>query len=363
VISFASPAREHAALSEAIEAAVTRVLRSGAYILGSEVELLEAELARATGAHHVVGVSSGSDALVCALHALGVGQGHEVIVPAFGFVSAAEAVVRVGAHPVFVDIESATIGPDPVAVAAVLSDKTRAIIVMHLFGQSVDLEPIRRACAGTPIVEDAAQGMGTLHAGQQVGTLGKIGTLSFFPAKSLGAAGDGGAVLTSDPSLAAAVRAARSHGSQRGYRWDGPGGNYRLDALQAAILRVKLGAFPARIERRRRIGVRLASAARAAGVSTLVGGASCCPTFAPFALRLQDRDRVAAELRERGIDVRIQYPETLSSCPAFCAFARGTYAQAERATQELLSLPCHAELTDDEVDRIEAALAEALAHG
>lgn len=361
MISFASPAREHSALREAIEAAAVRVLRSGSYVLGSEVEQFETELARDVGSPFAIGVSSGSDALVCALHALEIGEGHEVIVPAFGFVAAPEAILRTGARPVFVDVEPLTLGPDYRAISSAISPRTRAVVVMHLFGQSVDLEPIRSALGAIPIIEDAAQGIGTLHNGRQVGTLAELGTLSFFPAKSLGAAGDGGAVLTSNHELAARVRMARSHGSERAYRWEAPGGNYRLDALQAAILRVKLAAFPARIQRRRQIGQRLAAVARSHAVGALMGSSACTPTFAPFALRVNNRDRIAASMRERGIDVRIQYPVTLAACPAFKSFARGGYPEAERATRELLSLPCHAELTEPEVDQLESALEEALA--
>ncbi|MBI5536626.1 MAG: DegT/DnrJ/EryC1/StrS family aminotransferase [Deltaproteobacteria bacterium] len=363
MISFASPSREHAASCEAIEAAALRVLRSGSYVLGSEVEQLEAELARATGSPFAIGVSSGTDALVCALHALQIGDGHEVIVPAFGFVAAPEAVIRVGARPVFVDLEPITLGPAPKAISNALSPRTRAVIVMHLFGQSVDLEPIRQAAGDAAIIEDAAQGIGTLHGGRQVGTLAELGTLSFFPAKSLGAAGDAGAVLTSSADLAARVRMARCHGAERAYRWEAPGGNYRLDALQAAILRVKLAAFPQRIQRRKQIGQRLAAVARSHGVEPLVGTPACEPTFAPFALRLKNRDPIAALMRERGIDVRTQYPLTLAACPAFRAHARGAYPEADRATRELLSLPCHAELTDAEVDQLHSALEEALTRG
>ena len=359
-ITFAYPDREHEALQPAIEQAVTRVLRSGSYVLGPEVQGFERAFAAYTQAAHAVAVSSGTDALVCGLIALGVGPGHEVIVPAFGFVAAAEAVVRVGAVPVFVDIEADTLGPDPSACQAARSERTRAAIVMHLFGQAVDLDPVREALGGLPVVEDAAQAIGTRLREHQVGTLDRIGTFSFFPAKSLGAAGDAGAVITSDAELAERVRRARTHGGSRPYRWDGPGGNYRMDALQAALLAVKLEALEPRLLRRRAIGRRLADVANEHDAHVIDGGPGCEPTYAPFALRVVGRDRVLEQLRDRGIDARVHYPVTLAGAPTFCGDEPRRFPQAERATRELISLPCSSELTEFEVDRLVRSLDEVL---
>lgn len=364
MISFASPAREHAATREALEEAVLRVLRSGAYVLGPEVDAFERDLAGYTKAAFAVGVSSGTDALVCALHALGIGHGDEVIVPAYGFVAAPEAVVRVGARPVFVDVEPATLGPELEELRCALGPRTRALVVMHLFGQAVDLQPLRAAIGKLPIIEDSAQAIGTFRDGRHVGSVAEVGTMSFFPAKALGAAGDAGAVLTSDPEIAAKVKRARVHGSPRAYVWEEPGGNYRIDALQAALLRAKLQAFPERIARRRSIGLRLARIVRDAGASVLDGGGACIPTFAPFAMRVAERDRVAARLRELGIDARVQYPCTLPGSRAFAPLAGShAYPEADRASRELLSIPCHAELTDDEVAELERALSQVMANG
>jgi len=364
MISFASPAREHEASRELLETAVLRVLRSGGYVLGAEVETFESHLAQFTGAAFAVGLSSGTDALVCALLALGIGHGDEVLVPAFGFVAAPEAVLRTGARPVFVDVEPRTLGPDPDELRACLGPRTRAVIVMHLFGQAVDLAPLQTVTRALPILEDAAQAIGTRLHGRHVGTLGKVGTLSFFPAKALGAAGDAGALLTDDAELAQRVRRARVHGSPRAYVWDEPGGNYRIDALQAALLDAKLGVFPARIERRRQIGLRLARAAASRGACVIDGIPACHATFAPFALRVKERDTVLQRLRAAGVDARVQYPWTLPASRAFAPFAGShPFPVADRASRELLSLPCHAELTDDEVDAIERALLDGLAHG
>jgi dTDP-4-amino-4,6-dideoxygalactose transaminase len=465
-ITFAYPNREHEALREDLERAATRVLRSGSYVLGPDVQAFEQAFSEYTGAPHTIAVSSGTDALVCALIALGVGPGHDVIVPAFGFVAAAEAVVRVGATPVFVDVEPNTLGPDPQACRRVVCDRTRAVIVMHLFGQAVDLASLRDAIGELPIVEDAAQAIGTRvgheaggtakqglggtakqglggtakqglggtakqglggtakqglggtakqaseglhasawpcgcevdesrpsghlaasavslgratqsqHAPRQVGTIERVGTFSFFPAKSFGAAGDAGAVTTADPELAQRVRRARAHGASRAYVWDGPGGNYRMDAIQAALLTVKLGALDARLLRRKQIGRRLSDVASAHDICVLSGGATCEPTYAPFVLRLAARGRddqtargradyrrddVLERLRARGVDARVHYPTTLCDAPVYRSLAGpGPWPEAHRATRELMSLPCSPELSDDEVERLVSALSEVL---
>jgi dTDP-4-amino-4,6-dideoxygalactose transaminase len=363
MISFASPAREHVALADAIEGAVLRVLRSGCYVLGQEVACFEQELAGYTGAAHAVAVSSGSDALVCALLAVGVGPGDDVIVPAFGFVAAPEAVVRVGARPVFVDIDPVHLAPDPDSVRDARASRTRAVLVMHLFGQATELTRLRDACGDLPVIEDAAQAIGTRWAQRHVGTVGEVGTLSFFPAKSLGAAGDGGALLTQREDLARRARRACAHGAERGYEWVAHGGNYRLDALQAAILRVKLAALEPRLARRRAIGCRLCATARACGAQPFDGAGACAPTFAPLALRVAERDRTVQALRARGIDARVQYPHTLPGSQAFVsANNQARFPHALRASRELLSLPCNPELHDEEVERIDQALVEVLQH-
>ena len=290
---------------------------------------------------------------MCALHGLDIGNHHEVLVPALGFAAAAEAVIRVGATPVFVDVEPTTLGPDPSACAMARTPRTAAIIVMHLFGQAVDLDAVASALPNTPMIGDAAQAIGTLWRGQHVGTIGTVGAFSFFPAKSLGAAGDAGAVSTSDTDLADRMRQARAHGSSTAYEWNGPGGNYRMDALQASLLTVKLGALEHRLHRRRSMGNTMRDLLLSHDVSVLCGTSRCVPTYAPFAIRTKQRDRFLGMLRSRGIDARVHYPSTLSSAPAFHSYARSTaYPNAEQATAELLSLPCSPELHDDEFTRL-----------
>jgi dTDP-4-amino-4,6-dideoxygalactose transaminase len=319
-------------------------------------------------------VSSGTDALATALLALGIGDGDEVIVGAFGFVAAPEAVVRVGARPVFVDVEPSALALDVAQVARAVTPRTRAIVSVDLFGLVHDVEPLRRAAPSVSIVEDAAQALGASFEGSPAGTLGDIGVFSFFPSKALGAAGDGGACVTNDARLAARMTQVRSHGAGKTYAWEIRGGNHRLDALQAALLAVKLEHLPARLARRRGIGERLVAAARRGDVAPLVGAPGCAPMFAPLALRASQagrrprrvtqpqgerRDAWLALLRERGIDARVHYPTTLARSPPFARFAGPTvFPEAERATRELLSVPCHPEMTDDEVSELEAALSQ-----
>lgn len=359
-IAFAYPHREHEARQADLEDAAIRVLRSGHYILGSEVQAFEQALADFTAARHAVAVSCGTDALACALIALGVGPGHDVIVPAFGFVAAAGAVVRTGARPVFVDIEPRTLGSDPRAVARAAGPDTRAVLVMHLFGQVADIPAVQRAVPDVPVIEDAAQAMGARIGGEHVGLAGSAGAFSFFPAKSLGAAGDAGAVVTRDAGIADRLRCARAHGASRGYGWEGLGGNYRMDALQAALLRVKLDALAPRLLRRRQIGQTLAEVAQRHGKQVFDGASGCEPVYAPFALRTSGRDGALERLRSLGIDARVHYPATLPGSPAFGAHDPKAWPEAERATRELISVPCCPELTDAEVVRLASALDEVL---
>jgi len=362
MLGFARPDREYQALRESIDDAVRRVLGSGRLILGEEVVAFEHAFARAMGARFAVGVSNGTDALVTALHALEVGEGDEVIVAAFGFVAAPEAVVRVGATPVFADVEPLSLGLSPSAVRAAVSERTRAIVSVDLFGIAHDTSALR--APGIAIVEDAAQALGTTRDGRRAGTLGEIGTFSFFPSKALGAAGDGGACVTDDEQLAARMARIRLHGGTNAYNWDRRGGNYRLDALQAAVLSAKLTVLPARLARRRAIGEELAAVARRGGASPICAP-TCEPIYAPLALRIEGRrDQVLARLRADGVDARVHYPVALSTCRPFSHYPRrprdAEFPEAERATGELLSVPFHPELTDDEVSDLLEKLGLAL---
>ena len=362
-IDFARPDREHLAIHDALVEAAARVLRSGRSILGDEVRRFEEAFATSFGARFAVGVSSGTDGLATALYALDVGEGDEVIVGAFGFVAAPEAIARVGARPVFVDVDAGALALDTGAVARALSGRTRAIVTVDLFGVVHDLAPLRAAAPHLPLVEDAAQALGATFRGANAGTLGDIGVHSFFPGKALGAAGDAGACVTDDPALAARMTQVRVHGSSKTYSWEVRGGNHRLDALQAALLSVKLLHLPSRLARRQEIGARLVATAQRLGLAAIVGSSAGSPMFSPLALRTAggQRDAMVVRLRERGVDVRVHYPRTLPMCPPFAAYAEGaSFPEAERATRELLSIPCHPEMTDEEVAYLESALGAAL---
>lgn len=333
---LADPTTEMAEVRDEVHAAVSRVLDSGRYVLGPEVEQFEREVAERCGCRHAIGVSSGSDALVAALLALGVGPGDEVITTALSFVATAMAIVRVGARPIFVDIEDSSLLIDPTLVARARGPRTKAIVPVHLFGRMADVRALEEL--GVPVVEDAAQAFGAERGGRQAGAAATLGCLSFFPSKNLGGAGDGGMVLTDDAELADRVRRARVQGQGARFVAEGVGGNYRLDELQAAILRVKLRRVQAWNAARR---------ARAAAWRTaLWGSAVRLPEDVPghawnhYAVRCADRDALRARLEGFGVETGVYYPVPLHRQSPFAA-AGASLPVAERACGELLSLPVH----------------------
>jgi len=260
-------------LRDEILATITRVCDSQRFIMGPEVEGLEHELAALLQVRHAVGVTSGTDALLIAMMALGIGRGDEVITSTYSFFATAGCVSRLGATPVFVDIDPVTFNLDPAALAAAVSPRTKAIIPVHLYGQSADLDPILATArsAGLPVIEDGAQAIGACYKGAPIGGLGTFGCFSFFPSKNLGAFGDGGLVTTQDDSLAAEVRKLRNHGAERQYFHQVVGGNFRLDAIQAAVLRVKLPHLAGWSAARRRNADRYRQLFADAGVADRVG--------------------------------------------------------------------------------------------
>jgi dTDP-4-amino-4,6-dideoxygalactose transaminase len=336
--------RPDEALAAALEAAASRVIRGGRYVLGPEVEAFEREVAAFLGVRHAIGVSSGTDALIVSLLALGIGPGDEVLVPAFGFIATPEAVVRVGATPVLVDIDPRTFHLDPAAAARAMSPRTRAIVAVHLFGRCVDLEPLRGV--GVPIVEDAAQAIGARTSKGHAGALGTIGAFSFFPTKTLGALGDGGLVTTDDDALAATARRLRVHGAVSRDDFAQIGGNFRLDALQAALLRVKLARLPEALVERRRAARAYVEALRGAPLE--LPRVSEDDTYNPFVVRVHgDRDALRARLADAGIETAIYYPRALTEQPALAPFRRPA-PEAERAARSVLALP----LRHDAVERV-----------
>ena len=340
--------------------AVEEVFSSGRFVLGPANEAFEKSLAERLGVRHVLGVASGTDALLVALMALGVGPGDEVVTSPFSFFASAGAVARLGAKPVFVDIDSATFNLDPSRLERALTPRTKAIQPVHLNGQTADMEPILEIARrrGIPVLEDACQAIGATHGGRPAGTLGTLGAFSFYPTKNLGAAGDAGAVATDDDALAALVKSLRVHGSTATYFHDRVGGNFRMDALQAAVLSVKLPRLDGWIERRRAIAKRydtlFADAARAGRLVLPVEAPGRRHVYHQYVVRVADRNALKARLAERGIGSSVFYPVPLHLQKCFAALGgrEGDFPQAERAAQEVLALPMFAELTDAEVDRV-----------
>lgn len=356
-IGLTNLAAIHAELGPALEEAAARVLRSGQFILGPEVAAFERELAAALRVEAAIAVSSGSDALVVALTAAGVGPGDEVVTTPFSFFATAEAIRRLGATPLFVDVDPGTLNLDAAAAAARLGPRTKAVLAVHLFGRMAELGPVERACrgAGVALIEDAAQAIGaTLSDGRGPGTVGLAAALSFFPSKNLGGFGDAGMVLTQRGDVAQRARALRSHGAQAPHLHAEVGGNYRMDEIQAALLRVKLPRLAAWTARRREIAAHYAAAL--AELPMALPPPDPGSAWNQFVVRVPDgrRDALAAHLGRAGVATAIYYPTPLHLQPALAALGGrpGQLPVAERAATEVLALPIHAQLTAAEVGRV-----------
>jgi dTDP-4-amino-4,6-dideoxygalactose transaminase len=367
---------QYRAIRSDIDAAIARVVESQHFILGPEVAALEEEVARYSGAAHGIGMSSGTDALLAALMVLDTGPGDEVIVPAYTFFATAGVVARLGATPVFVDIDPVTYNMLPDATAAAIGERTRAIIPVHLYGRMADMDPFMEmagqgsaaAAAGTAVIEDAAQAIGATDGrGRRAGSIGHIGCFSFFPSKNLGGFGDGGMTVTQDGDTAAALRIIRAHGAEPKYYHRTVGGNFRLDALQAAVLRVKLPHLDPWTAQRRRNADRYR--ALFAGTGIAADGATgattadlpvVLPAGAPghcynqFVIRARERDGLQAQLRANGIGTEIYYPVPLhrQQCFAELGYREGALPHAERAARETLALPIYPELTEAQIEHV-----------
>jgi dTDP-4-amino-4,6-dideoxygalactose transaminase len=352
-----------AALEPALSEALARVLRGGALILGPEVASFEQEAAAYLGCTHTIGCASGTDALHLALRALGVGPGDEVITTPFTFIATAEAIVYTGARPRFVDIDPRTFTLDPQAVADALTPQTRAVLPVHLFGQPADTTALQALCAprGIAIVEDAAQAFGASIEGQKVGAIGQIGCFSLYPTKNLGAFGDGGLLSTSDPALAAQLRLLREHGHEGGYRHSRLGYNSRLDALQAAVLRLKLPRLDAWNARRRAIAARYDAGLRALGLEPPFTAPGRSHVYHQYSLRCPNRDGVRAAMAAQGVATAVYYPLPLHLQPSLAPYIDAQRLPiAEQAAATLLSLPIHPFLCEEAVERVLRALEQAL---
>lgn len=349
-------------------AAIIGVCDSQRFILGEEVDAFEREIASQLGVRHAIGVSSGTDALLLALMALELRPGDEVITSTYSFFATAGSIVRAGARPVLVDIDPASFNLDPEAVRRAITPRTRAIMPVHLYGQCADmdaLEPIA-AEAGVPIIEDAAQAIGSAVGGRQAGSFGLAGCFSFFPSKNLGAFGDAGLVTTNDDACAAKMRLLRVHGAERQYHHRLVGGNFRLDAIQAAVLRVKAPRLAAWTEGRRQNARRYRELFDEHGLSGRVGLPSERPgtfhIYNQFVVRLPERDRVKEILAARRVGTAIYYPVPFhrQECFAFLGYPPDAFPHADAAARETLALPIFAELTDEELARVVTSIAGAL---
>lgn len=363
---------QYRALQPQFEAAVARVLASGQVILGTEVAALEEEVALYCGVSQAVGCNSGSDALLLALHALEIGPGDEVIVPTFTFFATAGAICRIGARPVFTDIDPITFNIDPHQVESKITSRTRAILVVHLFGQSADMEPLWRIAErhNLILVEDAAQALGAEYQGKRAGSLGSIGCFSFYPTKNLGGYGDAGMVVTADPEWASRMACLRVHGMEPRYYHRYLGWNSRLDALQAALLRVKMPHLDRWIEARQAIAGRYDTLLSEEHLTHFLhrptSAPQCQHTFNQYVVRVAqgERDNLLRHLRSDGIGCEIYYPLPLhlQECLRYLGYKQGDFPVAEQACGEVLALPMYPELTVEQQRRVVQSCTTFLRH-
>jgi dTDP-4-amino-4,6-dideoxygalactose transaminase len=346
--------------------AVTRTLESQHFILGPEVAELEKEISTLTACSQAIGCASGSDALILALLALEIGRGDEVITTPFTFFASAGSIARVGAKPVFADIDPSTFNIDSEAVRKAITPRTKAIMPVHLFGLAADMSALSDVASERhiPIIEDAAQAIGARYQGRAVGSLGLIGCFSFFPSKNLGAAGDGGMITTNDARLAERLRLLRVHGARNKYEYELLGMNSRLDALQAAILRVKLRHLEAWAAARRRNADRYRDLFHEYRLESLLTSpavpAGSAHVYNQFTIRARERDAMREHLQARGIPTEVYYPKPLHLQKAFAYLGHkaGDFPESEAASLEVLSLPIYPELTEEQQRAIVAAIAD-----
>lgn len=347
-------------LKPELDEAVLRALASTHYIMGPESQAFEAEFAAWSGAKHGIGVGNGTDALHLALRAVGVGHGDEVICPAFTFVATAGAAALTGATPIFADIDPATFNLDPKSVEAAITPRTKAIVVVHLYGHAADMDAMLEVANrhGLALIEDCAQSTGAEWKGRKTGTIGHLGCFSFFPSKNLGGIGDGGMVLTNDDGLAEKVRMLRGHGSKVKYFHEMVGTNSRLDEIQAAALRVKLKYVDEWNARRQAIAAAYSQGLAGTGVRPPAIAEGATHVFHQYTVRTDSRDALLKHLHENGVGAVIYYPVCLHLQQAFehRGIGRGSLPHSEKAQDEVLSLPMFPELTDEQVATILGAV-------
>ena len=362
---------QYASIRDEVTAAVLRVLDSQHFILGPEVAALESEVASYVGVRHALGCASGSDALLLALMALGVGTGDEVVTTPFTFVATAGSIARLNARPVFVDIDPVTYNLDPARLEASITPRTKAIIPVHLFGLTADMDAIQAIASqhNLPVIEDAAQAIGSKYKGRMAGSIGTIGCFSFIPSKNLGGGGDGGMVTTNDDAIAARLKLMRVHGSRTKYEYQLLGINSRLDAMQAAILRVKLPHLEVWAEGRRRNAATYCRLMEDAGLLSYIASprqpADYDHVYNQFTIRTAARDALRDHLRAGSIPTEVYYPYPLHTQAAFANlnYRVGDFPEAEKAGAEVVSLPIYSELSPDQLSAVVDSIAGFFSRG
>ncbi|HEU4707468.1 MAG TPA: DegT/DnrJ/EryC1/StrS family aminotransferase [Solirubrobacterales bacterium] len=361
-LPFIDVVAAQADVAEELAAAVARVAASGWYLLGPELEAFEWDFADYCEAGHCVGVGSGMSAIELALRALGIGPGDEVLVPAYTWIATWLAVSQVGARPVAVEADPATYNLDPEAAAAAVTERTAAIVPVHLRGEPADMDAVEELARahGLAVIEDAAQAHGARHRGRRVGGLGNVAAFSFYPIKNLGAFGDGGAVTTDDPALAEKIRLLRNYGMKSRYDVEVAGVNSRLAELQAAVLRVKLGRLDAWNARRRELAGRYLDGLRGLEPVTMPDVPEWAePVWHLFAIGHDERDACRERLGQAGIETLVHYPVLPHMSPPYAEAGAGPLPVAERLAARALSLPLHPGLDGEAVDRVVDALRDA----
>ncbi|MFK8068870.1 MAG: DegT/DnrJ/EryC1/StrS family aminotransferase [Gammaproteobacteria bacterium] len=363
MISFIDLAAQRRRIHSNLEDGLVCIHDHGKYISGPEVRELEMRLARMAGTDHCISCGNGTDALQIALMAVGVGPGDEVITPAFSYIATAEAAKVIGAKPVYADIDPATYNIDPVSFEAKITNKTKAVIPVSLYGQCADFEQINEIAEknGITVIEDGAQSFGASRNGKMSGNLSAIGCTSFFPTKPLGCYGDGGALFTNDANLAATIRQIASHGQDRRYHHIRVGINSRLDTVQASVLLAKLTIFHDEIQARQKVAKALSLKLQGcAGICTPQVEQGNEHVWAQYTIRVKNRDAVMAYLKQQGVPSVVHYPLPLHHQPAV-ADCCVTLFESEYAAEEVLSLPVHAYLSDGEIAHIANSVIDGVA--
>ena len=354
--------RQYQSIKKQVDNAVAGVIRSGRFILGPEVAALEKEVASFCGVKYAVAVASGTDALHLALLACGVGPGDEVITTPFTFIATTETIISCGARPVFADINPQTYNIDPAQIEPRITARTRAILPVHLFGQTAAMDPIKKLARQyeLKVIEDCAQAMNSFYKGKHAGSLGDAGTLSFFPTKTLGGYGDGGMVITNNKKTAEKIKQLRNHGAVKKYYYKISGFNSRLDSIQAAVLRIKLRYLPKWTARRRRIAARYHQYLSGAGIITpeTAPGNRHCYNYYTIRVPGNKRNRLRKYLSQRGITTEIYYPLCLHLQEVYknLGYGKGAFPVAERCQNEVLSLPMYPELVEKQITTVSRSI-------